>query len=355
MKANLPAAEALIFPACIQMVMCTTETLPNGHNQLFTFALMHLVLFLEHRWCVWCHWYFLHPRMIRKMLFPKIVTSNGLIYYRSPHLFILDSRIGLVVRVHAFIVPRRVVLAVCPTSHAPNPQIWGGPVNFGLGASVVSIGLAVGCIIASAIGMFDSSGIDAAPAGTLPFLFTQLDMIIETLGDLPAASDVSGLPTEVNNLKSVVKNNGNMVVTWCASHMAASTMKQINDDDFNSLDFLCVFGNSLSSNIGGMTVFLFASVATSDALVPDWFTYDLPRADDNNPGLQGLYDIINAIVSTSYILAGLMSVILPYEEDEESLTTIMMSGEKQTSLPVASTTMIEKIIKYIYTPIFFMS
>ena len=96
--------------------------------------------------------------------------------------------------------------------------------------------------------------------------------------------------------------------------------------------------------IGGMSVYLFASVGTSGirilgyldwtrrdrviiaaslalalgvSVVPDWFTYVMPKAE-NNAALQGFYDAITTVISTGYILAGIVSIllnlILPYEE-----------------------------------------
>ena len=123
-------------------------------------------------------------------------------------------------------MPDDGLFALCPNINAPNPQPWGGAVNFALGASVfftiilielvgsvfmknisVVIGLIVGCIIAACIGMFDSSDIDAAPIGTflwvktfklsvygpgvIPVLFSQLAIIIDSIGEITAVCDVS--------------------------------------------------------------------------------------------------------------------------------------------------------------------
>ncbi|KAI9490018.1 Xanthine/uracil/vitamin C permease [Zychaea mexicana] len=425
--ANLPAAEALIS-SMYSNGMCPTETLPDGTINYLPCPDAFGAILGTQMVCgvVGVLFSFLPPRVIRKM-FPKIVTGTVL-FTIGVSLIYSGMKNWAGGSGPCMNRPESGDFALCPTIHAPNPQIWGGAVNFGLGASVfftiilvelfgsvfmrnigVAIGLLVGCIIAAGIGMFDGSSIAAAPAGTflwvrtfnisvygpgiLPFLFTQLDMIIETLGDLTAASDVSGLPIEgkefeercqgallADGLGSIfsalatsmgvvmfTQNNGIIAVTRCASRIAGLVCAA----------FLIIFGifGKISAAflaipaplIGGMTVFLFASVAASGirilsylewtrrdrvivaaslalalgvALVPSWFSNVLPRASDDNPGLQGLYDTVNAIVSTSYILAGLMSVILnlilPYEQGEgEQGKTLVMTGEKRSSLPVA--------------------
>ncbi|KAI8142542.1 permease family-domain-containing protein [Fennellomyces sp. T-0311] len=412
---NLPAAEALITSMYSILPDGTINYLPcpDAFGAILGTQMVCAV--------VGVLFSLLPPRAIRK-LFPKIVT--GIVLFTiGCSLIYAGMKNWAGGSGPCMSRPESGDFALCPSIHAPNPQIWGGPVNFGLGASVfftiilvelvgsvfmrnisVAIGLLVGCIIAAGIGMFDPSGIAAAPVGTflwiktfnisvyapaiLPFLFTQLDMIIETLGDLTAASDVSGLPVEgrefetrcqgallADGLGSIfsalatsmgvvmyTQNSGIMAITRCASRMAGIVCASL-------LILFGIFGKISAAFlaipaplIGGMTVFLFASVAASGirilsylewtrrdrvivaaslalslgvALVPNWFSYVLPRASDDNPGLQGLYDTINAIVSTSYILAGLMSVILnlilPYENDE----SIVMTGSKRSSLPVA--------------------
>ncbi|KAG0166593.1 hypothetical protein DFQ30_006991 [Apophysomyces sp. BC1015] len=337
---------------------------------------------------------FLPPRIIRK-LFPKIVTGVVLTVIGTS-LIASGMKNWMGGSGPCMGHPSTGEFQLCPNVQAPHAQSWGSPINFALGACVffmiivvevvgsvflknvsVVLGLCVGCIVAAALGMFDISGIAAAPVGTflwvntfklgvygpaiIPFLFVQLDMAIECLGDLTAACDLSGLPIEgkafeercqgsllADGLSGIFsalatsmgvvtfsQNNGIIAVTRCASRVAGLVCAVI-------LIACGVFGKISafflaipSPLIGGMTVFLFSSVATSGirilsylewtrrdriivaaslslslgvSLVPDWFSYILPTS--NILVIQGLYDAINMVVSTGYIMAGIMSIVL---------------------------------------------
>ncbi|KAI9305861.1 permease family-domain-containing protein [Cunninghamella echinulata] len=404
--ANIAAAQALISNM-YSSGACPTEKGPDGAithlpcpdafgailgTQIFGALLAILISFLP-------------PKVIRYM-FPKIVSGVVLIV-------IGITLLGSGMKNWAggsgpcMSRPTSGPFMLCPSTSAPHAQAWGSPINFALGASVfvmilvielvgsvflkniaVFIGLLVGCIIAGAIGMFDGSGIASAPAITflwvktfklsvygpavIPYLFTYLDMIIECLGDLTAASDVSGLPLEgeqfeqrcqggllADGLSGIFsslatsmgvvtfsQNNGIIAVTRCASRVAGFVCAII-------LVICGVFGKISAAFlaiplplIGGMTVFLFASVATSGirilsylkwtrrdriivaaslaisvgvSMVPDWFNYVMPKS--SNPALEGFYQSIHTVVSTGYIMAGLLSVvlnlILPYDSLEQ--------------------------------------
>lgn len=347
---------------------------------------------------------FLPPRVIRK-IFPKIIMGIVL-------AIIGTSLIASGMKNWAggagpcMNRPTSGLFVNCPDINAPNAQPWGGPVNFALGSSVffmiiliemvgsvflknisVILGLLTGCIVASAVGMFDNSGIAAAPVGTflwmknfglsvygpgiIPFLFVQLDMIIECLGDLTAACDVSGLPIEGKSFEercqggllsdgissifsglatsmgvvTFSQNNGVIAVTRCASRRAGIVCASL-------LIFCGIFGKISaaflaipSPLIGGMTVFLFASVATSGvrilgyldwtrrdrvivaaslalafgvALVPTWFDNVLPVFE--NEAIEGLMEAVHTVVSTSYIIGGIVAIflnlVLPYDNTE---------------------------------------
>lgn len=345
---------------------------------------------------------FLPPRAIRRM-FPKIVTGIVLLVIGSSLLTSgMENWAGGTGP--CMDRPSSGEYMLCPNTSAPNAQVWGGPVNFALGASVfftiilleifgsvfvknvsVVIGLVVGCIIAACVGMFDQSSIDAAPAATflwvktfklsvygpgiIPFLFVYLDMSIECLGDLTAACDVSGMAIQgevfeqrcqggllADGLSGIIsglctslgvvtfsQNNGVIAVTRCANRYAGvvTAFLLIIFGIFSKISaaFLAI----PSPLIGGMTVFLFASVATSGvrilgyldwtrrdrvivaaslaialgvALVPDWFENVMPTV--TNEALQGFYDAISTVVSTGYIMAGILSIllnqVLPYEQ-----------------------------------------
>ncbi|KAI7849904.1 permease family-domain-containing protein [Circinella umbellata] len=419
--ANLPAAQAIISNM-YSSGYCPSEILPDGTvNQLpcpdaFGAILGTQMVCALLTVCI----SFLPPRVIRK-LFPKIVTGIVLLVIGSS-LMTSAMKNWAGGSGPCMSRPESGDFALCPTIHAPNAQQWGSAVNFGLGASVfftitvlevvgsvflknisVIVGLVVGCIIAACVGMFDSSDIVSAPAatflwvktfnlsiygpGVIPFLFVYLDMTIECLGDLTAACDVSGtdITGEVfesrcqggllaDGLSGIFsglatsmgvvtfsQNNGVIAVTRCANRYAGVVCASL----------LIIFGifSKISAAflaipaplIGGMSVYLFASVATSGirilgymewsrrdrvivaaslalalgvSLVPDWFTHVMPKAE-NNEALQGFYDAITTVVSTGYILAGIVSIllnlILPYEEavpgnDNESTSEKSIAG-----------------------------
>ncbi|KAG2237762.1 hypothetical protein INT48_009701 [Thamnidium elegans] len=402
---NMPAAQAIIGNM-YKSGSCPTEILEDGSiNYLACPAAFGAVLGTQ----MICSLLsvgisFLPPRVIRK-IFPKIVMGIVLTVIGTSLMSSGMKNWGGGAG-PCMSRPTSGLFVNCPNINAPNAQPWGGPVNFALGASVffmiilielvgsvflknisVVIGLLTGCIIAAAVGMFDNTGILAAPVGTflwvkhfsfsvygpgiIPFLFVQLDMIIECLGDLTAASDVSGLPIEGKTFEercqgglladgisgifsglatsmgvvTFSQNNGIIAVTRCANRRAGIVCA--------TLLIICgVFGKISaaflaipSPLIGGMTVFLFASVATSGirilgyldwsrrdrvivaaslalafgvSLVPTWFEHVLPTFE--NEALQGLMEAVDTVVSTGYIIAGIMSVflnlVLPYENTD---------------------------------------
>lgn len=357
---------------------------------------------------------FLPPRAIRR-LFPKIVTGIVLLVIGSS-LITTGMQNWAGGTGPCMDRPETGEYVLCPDVNSPNAQKWGSPVNFALGASVfftilllelvgsvflknisVVLGLLVGCIIAAGIGMFDGSDIATAPAATflwvktfklsvygpgiIPFLFVYLDMSIECLGDLTAACDVSGIPITgetfeqrcqggllADGLSGIFsglatslgvvtfsQNNGVIAVTRCASRIAgvccACLMILFGIFSKISAAFLAI----PSPLIGGMSVFLFASVATSGirilayldwtrrdrvivaaslaialgvTLVPDWFTYVMPNVE--NAALQGFYDAISTVCSTGYIMAGILSIllnqILPHEPKEKTTEEKMIGG-----------------------------
>ncbi|KAI9244560.1 permease family-domain-containing protein [Phascolomyces articulosus] len=353
---------------------------------------------------------FVSPRILKR-LFPKIVT--GIV------LFCIGAKLLASAMKNwaggsgpCMQMPDEGLFALCPNINAPNPQPWGGPVNFALGASVfftiiliellgsvfmknvsVVIGLIVGCIIAASIGMFDSSAIDAAPIGTflwvktfklsvygpgvIPVLFSQLAIIIDSIGEITAVCDVSQKAVDGDEFQSRIQgglltdgllgifsglattmstvlftqNNGIIAVTRCAARIAGYVCAGIL--------ILCGILGKFSATflaipeplIGGMTVYLFASVATSGLrilaylewtrrdrviiasslaiglgvlLVPNWFKFVLPRVE--NAALNGFYSAIRTVVSTANIIGGIMAVILnlilPYEEDDKGIPKI---------------------------------
>ncbi|TFK94677.1 Xanthine/uracil permease [Polyporus arcularius HHB13444] len=298
---------------------------------------------------------------------------------------------------------------LCPNISAPRPLPWGSPEFIGLGfLSFVSIiltemfgspflknisvivGLAVGCIVAGATGYIDGSSIKTAPVITflwvhtfkirvyppaiLPMLAVYVSLAMEAVGDITASAEVSRVSVvgeefdtriqggvlsdgiggflsalfTVTPLSIFAQNNGVIAITRCANRTAGR---------FCCL-FLILFGvlGKISgvflaipnSVLGGVTTFLFATVATSgvrvlsynrftrrdrfvlaaafsfgigDLLVPDIFMHLFDGVSHPNKGLQGLFDSITIILSTPFLMSGLvalvLNLILPQEDSDD--------------------------------------
>ncbi|KAJ7092936.1 xanthine/uracil permease [Mycena belliarum] len=294
--------------------------------------------------------------------------------------------------------PTSGIFALCPTTLAPRPLPWGSPELVGLGfLSFVSIvftelfgspflknisvivGLGVGCIVAGAAGYIDGSSIKSAPAITflwvhtfkigvyapaiLPMLAVYVSLAMEAIGDITASAEVSrvdvrGLEFDsrvqggvlsdglggflsalftVTPLSIFAQNNGVIAITRCANRAAGRWC----------CVFLILFGvlGKISGALlaipnpvlGGVTTFLFASVAVSglrvlsfarytrrdrfvlaaalsfglgDLLVPGLFTHLFDRVRRPNSALKGFFDSITIILSTPFLAAAIVAVIL---------------------------------------------
>ncbi|KAI9056562.1 Xanthine/uracil permease [Trametes sanguinea] len=298
---------------------------------------------------------------------------------------------------------------LCPDISAPRPLPWGSPEFIGLGflsfitiiitelfgspflknISVI-VGLAVGCIVAGATGYIDGSSIKTAPAITflwvhtfkirvyapaiLPMLAVYVSLMMEAIGDITASAEVSRVSVvgeefdtriqggvlsdgiggflsalfTVTPLSIFAQNNGVIAITRCANRTAGRFC----------CFFLILFGvvGKISGVflaipnpvLGGVTTFLFASVATSgvrvlsynrftrrdrfvlaaafsfgigDLLVPTIFTHLFDGVSHPNKGLQGLFDSITIVLSTPFLVSGLVAVvlnlILPQEDADD--------------------------------------
>lgn len=243
-------------------------------------------------------------------------------------------------------------------------EIFGSP--FMKNISII-IGLVVGCIVAGATGYIDSSSIKSAPAITflwvhrfkisvyppaiLPMLAVYVACAMEAIGDITASAEVSRQPVvgdifdsriqggilsdgisgfvsalfTVTPLSVFAQNNGVIAITRCANRSAGRWCCM----------FLLLFGilGKISGVflaipapvLGGVTTFLFASVATSgvrvlahirftrrdrfvlaaalaigfgNLLKPDIFTYLFERVGHPNGGLKGFFDSITILLST---------------------------------------------------------
>ncbi|KAI0650625.1 Xanthine/uracil permease [Trametes meyenii] len=298
---------------------------------------------------------------------------------------------------------------LCPNIAAPRPLPWGSPEFIGLGfLSFISIiitelfgspflknisvivGLAIGCIVAGAAGYIDGSSIKTAPAITflwvhtfkirvyapaiLPMLAVYVSLAMEAIGDITASAEVSRVAVvgeefdsriqggvlsdgiggflsalfTVTPLSIFAQNNGVIAITRCANRTAGRFC----------CFFLILFGvlGKISgvflaipnSVLGGVTTFLFATVATSgvrvlsynrftrrdrfvlaaafsfgigDLLVPGIFTHLFEGVASPNKGLQGLFDSITIVLSTPFLISGLvalvLNLILPQEDADD--------------------------------------
>lgn len=299
---------------------------------------------------------------------------------------------------------------LCPSNNAPMAAPWGSAQFIGLGFLVfvtiifverfgapimkscaVVIGLLVGCIVAGACGYFDASGIDAAPAASfiwvktfplsiyapmiLPFLAVYLVLMMEAIGDITATCDVSRLEVEgklfdsriqggvladgfngmlaclgtITPMSTFAQNNGVIALTRCANRKAgyACCFFLIISGIFAK--FAAALVAIPAPVIGGMTTFLFASVAVSGiriistvpftrrnrfiltcalaigygaTLVSDWFSYVFTY-DGGNSGLKGFFNAIQLVMENGFavtaFLALLLNLILPEEIDDETI------------------------------------
>lgn len=214
--------------------------------------------------------------------------------------------------------------ALCPDASAPHALPWGSGEFIGLGFLVfftiilcerfgspimkscsAVIGLLVGCIVAAACGYFERSGIDAAPVASfiwvhtfplkiyapliLPFLALYLVLMMEAIGDITATCDVSRLDVEgelfdsrirggvladgfngllaglctITPMSVFAQNNGVIALTKCANCKAGYCCCLF----LIIMGIFSKFATALvaipSSVLGGMTTFLFSSVAIS--------------------------------------------------------------------------------------------
>ncbi|GAE00176.1 purine permease, putative [Paecilomyces variotii No. 5] len=302
--------------------------------------------------------------------------------------------------------------ALCPSAGAPHALPWGSAEFIGLGFLVlltivlcerfgspimkscaVVVGLLVGCIVAAACGYFDRSGIDQAPAASfiwvhtfplkiyppliLPLLAVYLVLMMEAIGDVTATCDVSRLEVEgemfdsrirggvladgftgllaclftITPMSTFAQNNGVIALTRCANRKAGycCCLFLIVMGIFSK--FAAALVAIPSSVIGGMTTFLFSSVAISGiriisavpftrrnrfimtvsfsvgmgaTLVPDWFSYFFTYSGPNK-GLQGLLNAIVLIMENGFAVTAFLSLLLNLilqEEPEDEVDVI---------------------------------
>jgi uracil-xanthine permease len=258
----------------------------------------------------------------------------------------------------------------------------------------VVCGLLTGCIIAAACGYFDKSGIDAAPVASfvwvhtfplsvygpliLPILAVYLILMMEAIGDITATCDVSRLQVEgklfdsriqggiladglngmlaglctITPMSTFAQNNGVIALTRCANRKAgyAACFFLVIMGVFSK--FAAALTSIPASVLGGMTTFLFASVAISGIriiatvpftrrtrfiltaamslgfgaiLVPDWFSYVFTYTGDNK-AKAGFFDAIVLVLETGFavtaFIAVLLNLLLPEEDSDEETESL---------------------------------
>ncbi|SCZ88404.1 BZ3500_MvSof-1268-A1-R1_Chr10-2g02947 [Microbotryum saponariae] len=230
--------------------------------------------------------------------------------------------------------PETGFFALCPDISAPRAYQWGDPRFLGLGllsfltiifleffgspamrSGSIILGLVVGCIVAGPLGYIDGSSITQAPVATflwretfplkvhgpsiLPLMAVYISLAMEATGDITASSEASRQPVTgplfdsrvqggiladgFNGLLSglmmnapvsiFAQNNGVISITRCANRTAgyfcAATLIVIGILAKISGIFLAIPAPVL----GGVTTFLFASVAVSGFRVLSYMSF----------------------------------------------------------------------------------
>lgn len=271
---------------------------------------------------------------------------------------------------------------------------FGAPI---MKSCAVIVGLLVGCIVAAACGYFDSSDIKVAPVITfpwvhtfklkvygplvLPFLAVYVTLVMEATGDITATSDVSRLEVEgelfesriqggilcdgingilsglmtVTPMSTFAQNNGVISITKCANRRVGYWCAFF----LFIMGLFSKFAGAIVSIpkpvLGGMTSFLFTSVAVSgikiistteftrrdrflltaslllgfgSTLVPTWFSYVFTYSGDNK-SLASFFDAIELVMETGFAVTGfiglILNLILPQVSDEiEEINEIVL-------------------------------
>lgn len=344
---------------------------------------------------------FAPPRMLRKM-FPPLVTGPTVMLIGVNLVGSGFQSWGGGSACYGR--PETGYFAMCPNIEGPKPLPWGSAEFIGLGFSVfatiifcerfgspimkstsVVLGLLVGCIIAGSTGYFEATKINSAPVASfawvktfplsvygpmvLPMLAVYIILACETIGDITATCDVSrldvtgrqfdsriqggilsdGLSGVLSTLFTVTpmsvfaQNNGVISLTRCANRKAgmACCFFLILAGIFAK--FAAVIISIPDSVLGGMTTFLFASVAVSGlrivstidfnrrnrfilstaltlgygaTLVPDWFAYVFTY-QGNNTSLRGFMDAIELILETGFAVSAFVAMFLNAVLDDE--------------------------------------
>lgn len=252
---------------------------------------------------------------------------------------------------------------------------FGAPI---MKSCAVIVGLLVGCIVAAACGYFSSAQIHAAPVATfpwvetfplkvygplvLPFLAVYIVLVMEATGDITATCDVSRLEVEGEQFESRIQGgilcdglngifSGLMTVTPMSTFAQNNGVISVTKCANRKVGYWCafflivmgIFGKFAGAIVsipktvlGGMTSFLFTSVAVSGikiistteftrrdrflltasllpgigaTLVPTWFSNVFTYSGDNK-ALQGFFDAIMLVMKTGFAVTGFIGLFL---------------------------------------------
>merc|ERR1711939_99798 len=307
--------------------------------------------------------------------------------------------------------PEEGFFSVCPNMAFDGVKLpWGDARYLGLGLLSFStililefvgspfvrsasniIGLLVGCIVAAPLGYTSPATIESAPAITflwvqtfplkvygpavLPILAVYIALACEATGDITASSEASREPIDgplfdsrvqggilADGINSCIsglmmnppvaifsQNNGVIAITRCANRTAG----------YVCCGFLLLFGIIAkisgvflaipNSVLGGVTTFLFATVATSGLRViamcsfdrreriilaaagglgmasllhPEWVSYMFTYSGSNE-ALRGFMDAIVVILETPFLVAGIMASFLNGTLPKDAADTVV--------------------------------
>merc|ERR1712000_493609 len=360
---------------------------------------------------------FIPPRMLLRM-FPPIVTGPTVMLIGIK--LIKSGFSNWMGGSGVCMTATEGLFAMCPDINAPPPLPWGSAEFLGLGFSVfvtivlcerfgspimkslsVVVGLLVGCIIAASTGYFSNSGINAAPVASfiwvktfplsvygpmiLPLMAVYLILMMEAIGDITATCDVSRLQVEgklfdsriqggvladglngmlaglctITPMSTFAQNNGVIALTRCANRKAgyACCFFLIVMGVFSK--FAAALTSIPASVLGGMTTFLFSSVAVSGMrivstvpftrrtrfiltaalslgfgaiLVPNWFSYVFTYEGDNK-AKKGFFDAIALVMETGFALTAFISLALNLSlpDEDEGEETESLAGDERRS------------------------
>ncbi|KAL8283444.1 hypothetical protein RQP46_005854 [Phenoliferia psychrophenolica] len=283
---------------------------------------------------------FLPPRRLKKM-FPPLITGSLLLLIG---ITLVTS--GINNWAGGAGSCKTDLTMLCPSNAAPHGEYWGSAPLIGLGFSVfisiilldllgpplvkncsVFLGLLIGIIISAGCGYFDGSTIRDAPSGT--FIWTTT-FPLSVRGDLV-------LPFIAAYFVIISETIGNISGYACALFLFL--MGVISK-------FGAIFVAMPASVLGGMTVFLFGSVAVAGVrilayvtwsrrarfiataslslgfaavVVPGWFSNFFTYAGPNE-SLSGFLNAITLIVEESYLICMIIAIplnlLIPYGSDD---------------------------------------